>query len=82
MTDDATVIDCLVHHHETTITTTSVSQSIYTITTDVRQDVLDAFDTTLELDTFDATRKGEDREDFSDEIAALIHLEDECRDEQ
>lgn len=43
---------------------------MYTITADVRPDVLDAFDAALE-----------DWEDRSEELAALIHLEDEVRDE-
>lgn len=43
---------------------------MYTITADVRPDVLEAFDATLEA-----------WEDRSEELAALIHLEDEVRDE-
>ena len=42
---------------------------MYTITADVRTDVLAAFDANLE-----------DWEDRSEELAALIHLEDEVRD--
>lgn len=43
---------------------------MYTITADVRPDVLNVFDATLEA-----------WEDRSEELAALIHLEDEVRDE-
>lgn len=71
MTDDATIIDGLILHHDTTITTTSGGQLMFTITTDVREDVLTAFDATLDA-----------WEDRSEEIAALLHLEDECRDSQ
>lgn len=71
MTDDATIIDGLIHHHETTITTTSGGHLMYTICIETREDVLDAFDGTLD-----------DWEDRSEELAALIHLEDECRDAQ
>ncbi|MDN5806537.1 MAG: hypothetical protein L0I80_03735 [Brevibacterium sp.] len=70
MTDDATTIDCLIHHDDTTITTTVGGHIMYTITADVRTDVLRAFDATLEA-----------WEDRSEELAALIHLEDEVRDE-
>lgn len=70
MTDDATTIAFLIRHHDTTLTTTAGGQLMYTITADVRPDVLDAFDATLE-----------DGEDRSEELAALIHLEDEVRDE-
>lgn len=70
MTDDATTIQQLIVHHETAITTTG-GHLMYTITTEVRDDVLNAFDASLD-----------DWEDRNDEIAALIHLEDECRDAQ
>lgn len=70
MTDDATIIDYLIHHDDTTITTTVGGHIMYTITADVRPDVLRAFDATLEA-----------WEDRSEELAALIHLEDEVRDE-
>lgn len=70
MTDDATTIAFLMHHHDTIITTTTGGQHVYTITADVRPDVLDAFDATLEA-----------WEDRSEELAALIHLEAEVRDE-
>lgn len=70
MTDDATTIQRLIVHHETAITTTG-GHLMYTITTEVRDDVLTAFDASLD-----------DWEDRNDEIAALIHLEDECRDAQ
>lgn len=70
MTDDATTIAFLIRHHDTTITTTAGGQLMYTITADVRPDVLEAFDATLEA-----------WEDRSEELAALIHLEDEVRDE-
>lgn len=44
MTDDATTIAFLIRHHDTTITTTAGGQLMYTITADVRPDVLEAFD--------------------------------------
>lgn len=70
MTDDATTVAFLIRHHDTTLTTTTGGQLMYTITADVRADVLEAFDATLD-----------DWEDRSEELAALIHLEDEVRDE-
>ncbi|SMX66530.1 hypothetical protein BI49514_00292 [Brevibacterium iodinum ATCC 49514] len=70
MTDDATTVQRLIVHHETAITTTG-GHLMYTITTEVRDDVLTAFDASLD-----------DWEDRNGEIAALIHLEDECRDAQ
>lgn len=69
MPEDATTIECLVRHHCTTITTTVGGHLMYTIAADVRTDVLAAFDANLE-----------DWEDRSEELAVLIHLEDEVRD--
>lgn len=68
MTDDATIIHALMRGHDTTITTTS-GGLMHTITADVRVDALDAFDAAQD-----------DWEDRSEEIAALIRLEDEVRD--
>jgi len=71
MSDDATSIAFLIRHHDTTLTTIAGGQLMYTITVEVRPDVLDAFDGTLDA-----------WEDRSEELAALIHLEDECRNSQ
>lgn len=70
MTDDATTIAFLIRHHDTTITTNAGGQLMYTITADVGADVLAGFDASLD-----------DWEDRSEELAALIHLEDEVHDE-
>lgn len=68
MTDDASMIASLMRHDDTTITTTAGGHLMYTITTEAPEDLLAAFDATLD-----------DWEDRSEEIATLIHLEDEVR---
>lgn len=68
MTDEARLIAALMQHDDSTITTTTGGHLMYTITTEVPEDLLDAFDSTLD-----------DWEDRSEEIAALIHLEDDVR---
>lgn len=63
MPTDAARVDALIHQ-----TTTEGDHTMYTITADVRADVLAAFDACLDA-----------WEDRSEELAALIHLEDEVR---
>lgn len=70
ITDEAAILAFIIRNPCTTVTTTMGGHIMYEITVAVRSDVLEAFDATLE-----------GWEDRSEELAALVHLEDEMRDE-
>lgn len=66
----ASILTFLICHPDTAVTANNGERIMYSITVAVRIDVLTAFDSTLET-----------WEDRSEQLLALVHLEDEARDE-
>lgn len=67
----ASILTFLICHPDTAVTANNGERIMYSITVAVRTDVLTAFDSILET-----------WEDRSEQLLALVHLEDEARDER